>query len=102
MLVEEGWYSFRRQDLDVDLGFINGREAKGVPVVNDWAIRNSSCPKDGAKPPQEYYACVSSNSYCVSASNGPGYLCNCSIGYEGNPYLPKGCQGKLFPQISFQ
>jgi hypothetical protein len=99
MLVEEGWYSFSRQDLVKHLGFKKERATKGVPVVNDWAIRNSSCPNDGAKAPKDY-ACVSSNSYCVSASNGPGYLCNCSIGYEGNPYLPNGCQGKLFPQIT--
>ncbi|CAD6266888.1 unnamed protein product [Miscanthus lutarioriparius] len=90
MLVEAGWYSFRSQDLIGDHGFINDRAPRGVPVVNDWAIRNSSCPKDGAKAPKDY-ACVSSNSYCVNASNGPGYLCKCSIGYEGNPYLLKGC-----------
>ncbi|CAN6329896.1 unnamed protein product [Urochloa humidicola] len=91
MLVEEGWYSFRRQDLVGRLGFINERANRGVPVISDWAIRNGSCPKEGTTAPKDY-ACVSTNSYCVSANNGPGYLCNCFKGYEGNPYLPKGCQ----------
>ncbi|KAF8702721.1 hypothetical protein HU200_032549 [Digitaria exilis] len=63
-----------------------------VAVVIDWAIRNGSMSCEVAKQNKEgTYACLSKNSDCVDSLNGPGYLCNCSKGYEGNPYLPDGC-----------
>nr|CAB3466523.1 unnamed protein product [Digitaria exilis] len=77
MIVEEGWYSFSKQDLQGHLGFMKEKASRGVPVVNDWAIRDGFCPKDGTKAPKDY-ACVSTNSYCVNANNGPRYLCQCS------------------------
>ncbi|XP_078166902.1 wall-associated receptor kinase 3-like [Carex rostrata] len=62
---------------------------QSMPVVLDWAIGNETC--EIAKGNRSY-ACISDNSVCMNSSNGPGYFCNCSTGYIGNPYLAGGCQ----------
>ncbi|XP_020084294.1 putative wall-associated receptor kinase-like 16 [Ananas comosus] len=61
-----------------------------LPMVVDWAVRNKNCSE--ARQDMISYACVSDHSTCVDSANGPGYLCNCSEGFQGNPYLPHGCQ----------
>ncbi|TVT99631.1 hypothetical protein EJB05_55000, partial [Eragrostis curvula] len=33
------------------------------------------------------------NSECIDEPNALGYCCICAQGYDGNPYLKKGCQG---------
>ncbi|XP_078167787.1 wall-associated receptor kinase 3-like [Carex rostrata] len=63
---------------------------QSMPVVFDWAIGNETC--EIAKGNRSSYACISDNSVCIDSSNGPGYFCNCSTGYDGNPYLKGGCQ----------
>nr|DAD39433.1 TPA_asm: hypothetical protein HUJ06_013756 [Nelumbo nucifera] len=60
-----------------------------VPIVLDWAIRNKTCEE--AQSDKADYSC-GENTYCSNSTNGPGYLCYCVDGYQGNPYLSNGCQ----------
>jgi hypothetical protein len=71
----------------------NDTNAGLVPMVLDWAIRNESSCDVVRQNKTGTYACLSANSKCADSINGPGYMCSCSEGYQGNSYLPGGCQG---------
>ena len=83
-VVEEGADNF---SLDPE----NLENRKTAPVVLDWAVGNETCLH--AKRNPDSYACKAENSTCYNSTNGPGYRCNCSSGFEGNPYLEHGCEG---------
>lgn len=58
-----------------------------------WAVRNITCEK--AMKHKATYACRSVNSNCLLVNRGKkrlGYRCNCSDGFEGNPYTHDGCK----------
>ncbi|KAK8459650.1 hypothetical protein SEVIR_2G181650v4 [Setaria viridis] len=93
----EMWKGFGQPAFNFRTTYINTTEfwdmgAGRAPAVLDWSIGSGTCEVvkrnlSGA------YACRSSNSKCFDSTSGSaGYVCNCSQGYEGNPYIPDGCK----------
>ncbi|KAM1123171.1 hypothetical protein FF1_004572 [Malus domestica] len=81
-LVQEGEFNFNRTS------FRELNDITQLPAIIDWVVGNESC--DIAAKNESTFACKA-NSYCHNRSSG-GYICRCRSGYEGNPYLPGGCQ----------
>ncbi|CAL9157090.1 unnamed protein product, partial [Musa hybrid cultivar] len=77
-------------------GVLNGSRTN-VEATLVWYMNDHlSC--EAAKN-TDTYACISQNSLCHNIfldtaylNESIGYLCRCSASYQGNPYVPSGCQ----------
>ncbi|CAL2252457.1 unnamed protein product [Prunus armeniaca] len=86
-IVEQGNFSFNPNTTFQELN--NSRQ---LPAVLNWAVEGESCDAAQQNP---NFPCKE-NTKCVERTTigggPPAYICQCSSGYLGNPYLPDSCQ----------
>ena len=85
-MVDHVWFSTNIKDPHKvkDMGY--------VQAVLDWRIYNLTCNASSTSNLNTSTSVCGSNARCSPDTQASSLTCRCQQGYEGNPYLPQGCQ----------
>ncbi|KAJ0580578.1 hypothetical protein HanRHA438_Chr04g0169251 [Helianthus annuus] len=81
-IVQKDQYTFDETDV---YNMLN----RSILVVLEWKVGTADC--ESSQKNRTSYLCKE-NSVCITSEYKNGYNCCCAPGYQGNPYLPNGCQ----------
>ncbi|CAL4994395.1 unnamed protein product [Urochloa decumbens] len=72
-----------------------GSDETEFPIILNWGITQELPHRQDCNEDIERMLCKSKHSKCYTPPLGPGrgrFTCQCDGGYQGNPYVPGGCQ----------